>query len=102
MAIIATNTPHVPFVDFDEQSRVFKFEYGTQLIEYSFMLSSEISAPSFLGDLTSSIEGNTFADFLKQSIDSYALHPTGENGILSDPLYLAITVPVDQLKQVAE
>lgn len=94
MSIIATNTPQVPFIDFDEQSRVFKFEYGTQLIEYTFLLKAEVSAPIFLGNLTSSIENNTFADFLKECIDNLTLIPTGENGTLTDPLFLAMKVPV--------
>lgn len=96
MSVIATNTPQVSFVDFDEQSRVFKFEYGTQLIEYTFLLQSDVSAPVFHADLIASINDNTFPDFLKKSFDNLILIPTGENGVLSGPLLLAMKVPVQQ------
>lgn len=90
MAIINTNNSQIPFIDFDDQSRVFKFEYGTQLVEYVYMLSAEVSAPLFLGNLSTAINNNSFPEFLEESVNNMVLLPYGNTGTLSAPMLLAL------------
>lgn len=102
MAIITTNNSQITFVDFDDQSRVFKFEYGTQLVEYEYMLSSEIAASAFLGNLSSAIDNNNFAEFLEQSINNKILLPYGQTGALSGPMLLAVKFVAAPSDTIAE
>lgn len=93
---IQTNNPQIPFVTLNEESREFTFEYGAQLIEYTFIIPGGFSIPIFLGDLTSSIETNKFAEFLERSLTYSVIIPTGENGTLTPPMLLALKVPVQE------
>lgn len=93
MTLVNTNAAQIPFVEIDENTRLVKFEYGSQLIEYTYMLSSEISLPIFLGNLTDAVAQGRFPEFLSESINT-TLQPEENTPELTAPMLLALSAPI--------
>lgn len=92
MTTLQTNTSQIQFIEVDEQSREIKFEYGTQLMEYTFSLHQEINVATFLQDLINSIDQGNLSKFLEDMNTNPNITATGEYGFLSSPMLLALDV----------
>lgn len=90
MTTVQTNTSQIQFIEVDQQSRVVRFEYGTQLMEYTFLLLGEISATIFLQDLINSVDQGNLSKFLEDMNTNPNIVATGEHGSLSSPMLLAL------------
>ena len=93
MTIVNTNIYQLPLIEIDEESRVLKFEYGSQLVEFSYLLSAEISLPIFLGNLTDAVAQGRFSEFLSESINTI-LQPEENTPELTAPMLLALSSPI--------
>jgi hypothetical protein len=90
MTTVQTNTSQIHFIEVNEESREVRFEYGTQLMEYTFLLLGEISVTVFLQDLINSVDEGNLSKFLEAMSNNSNIVATGEFGFLSAPMLLAL------------
>ena len=63
--VLTTNNTILPFIEVNVDARTIRFEYGTQLIEYAYLVSGEFNLTTLIEDIQTAITEKTLHEFIK-------------------------------------